>query len=1171
MSVKPHSIASGRSLSQTVPIYFSILFIFFTSTLLYWTYQTSNIFITQSLQRNLSQIQLTAENTFEHILDHLELTINYIATDPLLSTAFIADNKELTREIMRNSLNSKMMSRLDVLFIEDLNHNIYADESSPFFNLKEILPLIAKETKIERAPSRLFSFPAQLSKLVIVGISFPLIEKSSGRIMGAIFGGIVLNDNISIVDTIRKKTQVENLILFNDERVIASTWKRNAPPFQQSLNNLPSQETGFLKLDNNRVAHLQNLQIYSLSSSLKLLFVIEDSSFNDIKTSYQRKLFSLVFIILCLSLLTLYLVRRMIIAPLAQLSSYATQIATGSEASYQVGAILEFNQIGVVITQTVAGLQQTRDQLQEEMARRQEAMDQLSVHRNSLEQIVEMRTKELSASNKMLTARNSELDREKAERIQTQSEIRQLAEAVKNSPVSIVITDNNGIIEYVNPKFSELTQYSAEEAIGQNPQILNAGLQSHEHYQKMWDTILSGQEWHGEFCNKKKDGELFWELASISPILDEDGTIRHFVTVKEDITSRKLTESNLLLAQQRAEEANRQKSLFLTNMSHEIRTPMNAIIGLTELALETSLTTQQNDFLNKIQTSSHDLLAVLNDILDFSKIEAGKLALENNLFSLDDIVEQMRILFIDQARQKGLLLQLILDDNVPTIHIGDSTRLRQVLINLIGNAIKFTREGAITLTISLVELSDDSSTIQFSVVDSGIGIPSGKLSKLFKAFSQVDSSHTREYGGTGLGLAISRQLVEMMGGKLEVESSKGMGSHFFFGVKLESGGHERITSKDQKLNQEKAKLSAIQQVNGARILLVDDHTTNQQITLAMLKRANITAKLATNGPDAVERYSMCISKGLPFDAILMDTQIPILDGYRATKKIRTLEAGYDTLKPVVIIGMSSHVRQQDRDKGLAAGMDDFLNKPMDSARLFTTLAQWINNRDGEHSMNPPQLQTEQQVQHIQPPPSLPDTMPGVNIQGGVARLEGHTAIYLELLKNFSDHYASSSDKARRLLQAADKKAAQRLFHTIKGTAANLCADRIQDLALKLEHATVKQKNIEELLGQFTLAFEELHASVTSLESQGHFHVNYASSSSQTEDRQANVRMIEKLITLLERMDFESVQSWQELKASLVNSTAVASIDEIEFCISNYDFIKAADLLKDLTKEIDLSS
>lgn len=1164
MTVKPHNTTSGRSLSQTVPIYFSILFIFFTSTLLYWTYQTSNIFITQSLQRNLSQIQLTAENTFEHILDNLELTVNYIATDPLLGTAFIVDNKELTHEIMRSSLNAEMMSRLDVLFIEDLDHNIYADESSPFFDLKKILPLIAKETKNERVPSRLFSFPEQLSELVIVGISFPLIEESSGRIVGAIFGGIVLNDNISIVDTIRNKTQVEDLILFNNKRAIASTWKLNDPLFQENLTNLPSQETGFRKLDNNRVAHLQRLQIYSLSSTLKLLFVIKDSSFNDIKASYQRTLFSLVFIILCLSLLTLFLVRKMIIAPLAQLSSYATQIATGGEARYQAGAILEFNQIGVVITQTVAGLQQTRDQLQEEMAHRQEALDQLSVHRNSLEQIVEMRTKELSASNKMLTARNSELDREKAERIQTQSEMRQLAEAVKNSPVSIVITDNNGIIEYVNPKFSELTQYSAEEAIGQNPQLLNAGLQSHEHYQKMWNTILSGEEWHGEFCNKKKDGELFWELASISPILDEDGTIRHFVTVKEDITARKLTESNLLLAQQRAEEANRQKSLFLTNMSHEIRTPMNAIIGLTELTLETTLTGQQHDFLSKIQSSSQNLLAVLNDILDFSKIEAGKLALESNLFSLDDIVEQLRILFVDQARQKGLLLQLIIDDDVPTIHIGDSTRLRQVLLNLIGNAIKFTREGAIILTISLIELSHDSSTILFSVVDSGIGIPSGKLSKLFKAFSQVDSSHTREYGGTGLGLAISQQLVEMMGGRLEVESSKGMGSRFFFELNLESGGHEKITSKDQKLNQEKAKLSAIQQVNGTRILLVDDNATNQQITLAMLKRANITAKLATNGPDAVERYSLSIGKEVPFDAILMDTQIPILDGYRATKKIRTLEAGNDTLKPVVIIGMSRHVRKQDRDKGLSAGMDDFLNKPIDSAKLFITLAQWINNRDSGQSMSPTHLPNEQPVQRDQVSSPLPDTMPGVNIQKGVARLEGHTTIYLQLLKDFSNHYASSADEARHLLQGAEKETAKRLFHTIKGTAANLCTDKIQNLALKLERAVVKQNNLEELLDQFTLAFVELCASVSSLESQGHFHVNDASSS-QSEDRKTFAKIIEKLIPLLEKMDFEAVQGWQELKPSLKSTTPVADIDEIDFCISKYDFEKAAELLRELSK------
>lgn len=1023
---------TGKKLSQIVPLYFVICFIFFAITMLYWSYQSSNAFIIEELKKNLSQRHVNSENSLDYIFENLELTVKYIAVDSSLEEAVAVQDQDLTREILRRHFDSEVKSRLDVLFVKNLDNRIWVDDSSPFFDLHDLLPLIAEKEVAYEVPSQVFTFASEQSGLVIVGRSFPLIYQKTGRVVGRLFGGTVLNDDVGLVNTIRKKILADHLLLLYNGSVIASTEHVSTPVIREAVSHQPD-SNDFRKLGDGYIAHYQTLQIHKKPSGLDLVFIVQDSIFADLKTSYQNKFILFTLLIIGFSSLTFYLVRCMIIVPLSNLSSYATQIGEGEQAVYQDGPIAECNQIGTVMTETVHGLQQTTEQLQDEMAKRQQVLDLLSQHRNTLEEIVEMRTSELSASNETLTARNMELDREKTERVHAQEEMRQLAEAVKNSPVSIVITDKRGIIEYVNPKFSELTQYSAEEAIGQNPRILNSGVQPREYFKEMWSTILAGRDWHGEFCNKKKGGELFWELASISPIRDDAGNIRHFVTVKEDITARKLTEEKLREAQQQAEEASKQKSQFLANMSHEIRTPMNAMIGLSELALETGLTDQQYDYLSKINMSSKSLLIVLNDILDYSKIEAGKLDLEDSLFSLQEIVDQVRSLFVDQAKQKGLKFRVAMEDTIPAFLHGDVTRLRQVLVNLVGNSMKFTQQGTVAVRVSLLGQEEGRVQLKFAVVDSGIGISADKLEELFEAFSQIDSSHARKYGGTGLGLAISRELIEMMGGRLEVESERGTGSTFSFILELESGGSEDIFLHDQEDDHEAAKLIAMQQIDGARILLVEDNAINQQIAAEILAKANLDVEIAVNGAEAVEKYKLSLKQATPFAAILMDIQMPILDGYAATGKIRGLELSQSEPPPYVpIIAMTAHTMIGDKEKGLAAGMDDYIGKPVNSSELFITLAEWLGNKvDGEKADSRLAVVSEA-GQEIQGENRLPKTLPGIDLQEGVARLEGNRELYLRLLRDFSDQYCECSAELAELLAQDEHDSVKRLIHTVKG-------------------------------------------------------------------------------------------------------------------------------------------
>ncbi len=369
--------------------------------------------------------------------------------------------------------------------------------------------------------------------------------------------------------------------------------------------------------------------------------------------------------------------------------------------------------------------------------------------------------------------------------------VRKLSRAIEQSPISVVITDTNGQIEYVNPKFSELTGYSLAEAVGQNPRVLKSGETSAEEYAGLWRTIQSGRQWTGEFHNKKKNGGLYWESAVISPILDEYGKITHFVAIKEDITERKRVRAELEKTHAELEKSNRElenaskvKSQFLANMSHEIRTPLNAIIGMTGLLLDTPLNSEQQNYAGTVRNSGEVLLTLINDILDFSKIEAQKMELENQSFELRSCIEEALDLVVMKASEKKIELAYLIRDELPAFMIGDVTRLRQILVNLLNNAVKFTESGEVVISVSGQLRDQHQYQLHFAVRDTGLGIPPDRVDRLFQTFSQVDASTTRRFGGTGLGLAISKQLSELMGGTMWVESTgiPGQGSTFHFTI-----------------------------------------------------------------------------------------------------------------------------------------------------------------------------------------------------------------------------------------------------------------------------------------------------------------------------------------------------------------------------------------------------
>ncbi|HOM01373.1 MAG TPA: PAS domain S-box protein [Acetivibrio sp.] len=505
-----------------------------------------------------------------------------------------------------------------------------------------------------------------------------------------------------------------------------------------------------------------------------------------------------------------------------------------------------------------------------------------------------------------------------------EEKLHKLSQAVEQSPSIIVIADIHGNIEYVNPRFTEVTGYSINEVIGESLFFMEIREDSIEKYDEMIESIFSGKEWRGEIRHKSKNDVIFWEYACYSPIINSEGVITNYLKVSEDITERKLMSENLFKAKEAAEAANRAKSEFLANMSHEIRTPLNGIIGMTNLTLQTELTEEQKENLNIINSCADLLLRVINDILDYSKIEAGKMTLENVKFDFLNLLDKTYKSHIVQANDKGLRFSYTVKKGIPRILVGDPGRFQQVLNNLISNAIKFTDVGEVKIDADIAERRDDSIKLKLTVSDTGIGIDDDKIGRLFKSFSQGDSSITRKYGGTGLGLAISKQLVEMMGGEIWVKSQKGKGSTFCFTVSFrlkDKGSANTEYSSDVCDGIPERKLN---------ILLAEDDKVNQRVIAGMLKKGQYSLTIAENGFEAIKLF-----EENEFDLILMDIQMPQMDGIEATKRIRKMEEG--TFRHIPIIAVTAHAFQNEREKFLEAGMDDFIPKPFSFDNVYAVI------------------------------------------------------------------------------------------------------------------------------------------------------------------------------------------------------------------------------------------
>ncbi|MBF0561487.1 MAG: response regulator, partial [Alphaproteobacteria bacterium] len=793
-----------------------------------------------------------------------------------------------------------------------------------------------------------------------------------------------------------------------------------------------------------------------------------------------------------------------------------------------------------------------------------------------------------------------------------------------------------------------------------------------------------------------KPGEVRWIQAKAKVFTDYWGKPLRVVGINMDITSRKQVEAALVEAKQVAEQASRTKSEFLANMSHEIRTPMNAVIGMLYLLQQTPLNDKQKDYINKIDTAAHSLLVIINDILDFSKIEAGKLDLESTEFRLSDVLVRLADMVNAAARQKNIELAIVSAPDVPNCLIGDPARLGQILLNLSNNAVKFTEQGSVVVSVTAGEVEGDMVALRFVVRDTGIGMTPEQTQKLFQAFTQADSSTTRKYGGTGLGLAISKQLVEMMGGTIGVTSQFGRGSEFAFTVRFgicieaervpvlpirdiaamralvvddfevaraslcamlrgfglkvtevdggraalqemvragDAGeapydlvmldwkmpemngvdvaqhiranagiggtpliimvtayGRDEVMSATRSLRIDGVLIKPVspfivletlysalgikggpQIVPGAKrlgakrrhktlagrhILLVEDNAINQEVARSILEGEGAKVDLAVNGAEAV---SFIGTSGADIDAVLMDLQMPVMDGYEAARRIRRLPAYAD----LPIIAMTANAMAQDRQQCLRMGMNDHVSKPIDVAQLLDRLNQWMKPRAGVKSAIE-RVDVEGAVDGTAPPgesgaaDGIPANLPGIDVDAALGRLQGDVKLLRRLLRGFADTNAGTAKRIRQALDDDNLAEAQRLAHTLKGTAGNLGA---MDLfrAAEVFDGTLKRRQQDRFAEHFAILRDRLSEVLRSLEQLEVDPTPLAKTdplpgaSVERVDRQKLLEDCLRLIDSLQSHDMDSFAILEDLKRRLVGVGLEGEVQAVETTLTVLDF------------------
>lgn len=602
-----------------------------------------------------------------------------------------------------------------------------------------------------------------------------------------------------------------------------------------------------------------------------------------------------------------------------------------------------------------------------------------------------------------------------------------------------------------------------------------------------------------------------------------------------ELVKRKKAEETMKAARDEADNANRAKSEFLANMSHEIRTPINSIIGYQYLLKNSYLSPKQKEYVENIGLAAKNLLAIINEILDFSKIEAGRMLLEEVDFNIDDVLNELKIIVGMEAKRKGIDLRIKVDEDVPRFLKGDITRLKQVIMNLVSNGIKFTHEGYIFIGVELIEKDEEHSYIRFSVTDTGIGISEEQKKLLFQAFTQGDASTSRKYGGTGLGLAICKRIVELMKGEINVESEVGKGSTFSFSVRF------KMADCMEQENKRSNGIDVGELYKSKRILLIEDSAVNLQMTKEILENMGIDTDTAQSGEEAVKKV-----ENNKYELILMDIRMPGMDGYETTRRIRKLERG-----SVPIIALTADAVEGVEQKAKEAGMNGYLTKPLEPEKLLEVIRNIISNRDKEK-----EKKNEICTKFVEAETTEYAHENGtLDFESAIRRMGGKKDKYISILKSFIETHKDNSIKIRELISAGKTDELKRFLHSLKGSAANIGALALKNLLVNMEKDFIPQ-NCEEQIKMTTdfereleILFEQINQYIQA------FDIGKSNSDEKLE-RHKVLEDLEMLYRLLYVGDSKAKSFFEEKLAYLGKVLKVEDYHDLKTKILCYDFHKA---------------
>jgi len=657
--------------------------------------------------------------------------------------------------------------------------------------------------------------------------------------------------------------------------------------------------------------------------------------------------------------------------------------------------------------------------------------------------------------------------REEANRIlqENAERMRKLALVASRTDNSVVITDARRRIEWVNDGFTRLTGYSSDEVLGKTPAELLQGPETDpQAIARMRAGLQKGEGFQIELLNYAKAGRAFWNLVDVQPVLSDDRRPVNYIAVQRDISERKrfeeeiranaaaLEDANLELSRMcaEAEAANRAKSEFVANMSHEIRTPMSAILGYAELMLDPTINeTQRRDSVLAIRRNGKHLLQLINDILDLSRIEAGKLNIERSTVAPARLLFDVASMMKPRAAERGLKFALEFVGPLPELISTDPTRLRQILINLAGNAIRFTDHGRVTVACRFIAAaSGDDSRLEIEVVDTGIGISPEQLARLFQPFAQVDGSAARRFGGTGLGLYISQRLAEALGGAIRVDSAVGTGSRFTVSLPIEIAEGTRLISDPQKEEStstpspdaDEGTFNKRQFLHGRRILVADDGRDNQYLIALFLRSAGAQVDIVDHGQAAIDKVRSVRHENRPYDLVLMDMQMPELDGYAATALLRNL--GYEG----PIVALTAHAMAGDREKCLAAGCSDYLSKPVTRNDLLRAVA--ANLGTGEEV-----IATSEQS-------AMDETADEIGSSEPLVSRYAEDPQMIQVVGRFVSRLSQKIESLLEAVRNGDRDRLIREAHQLKGAAGGYGFDSITDAAGALESRLREEAEVE---------------------------------------------------------------------------------------------------------------